>query len=94
MLLNPDQATSNVATAYVPSVVPAAPSEPLVHPGTVLLLNPCAGVFDTVSRSHLDRSRMAARLKSRFARDLGVVALSRFDLPRPKEEGERTPRLG
>ena len=74
----------------------AAPLEPLLHPGTVLLLKPLSGVFDTVSRSHLDRSRMAARLKSRLALDLGVGALSSLDLPRADGEGarERAPRKG
>ena len=48
------------------------------HDGAVLLLKPLSGVFDTVSRSHFDRSRMAARLKSRFALDAGVDFLSRL----------------
>lgn len=56
------------------------------HDGAVLLLKPLSGVFDTVSRSHFDRSRMAARLKSRFALDAGVDFLSRL-LERAESEG-------
>lgn len=74
VLLNPAQATIKVATAYVPPFRTLEPS----HDGAVLLLNPLSGVFDTVSRSHFDRSRIAARLKSRFALDAGVDFRSRF----------------
>lgn len=74
VLLKPAHATINVATAYVPAGVP---SEPL-HPGARLVLNPRSGVLDTVSRSHFDRSRVTARLKSRLALALGLVFSSRF----------------
>lgn len=58
------------------------------HDGAVLLLKPLSGVFDTVSRSHFDRSRMAARLKSRFALDTGVDFLSRlFERTEAKVDG-------
>lgn len=67
MLFKPDHATISVATAYVPLFWALNPP----HEGAVLLLNPRSGVLDTVSRSHFDRSRMAARLKSRFALDTG-----------------------
>lgn len=84
-LLKPAQATINVATAYVPA---GAPSE-LLHPGARLVLNPRSGVLDTVSRSHLARSRVTARLKSRLALALGLVFLVRFPsrLERPARKG-------
>lgn len=74
MLLKPDQATSKVATAYVPPFWALEPP----HDGAVLLLNPLSGVFDTASRSHFDRSRIVARLKSRFALDAGLDFLPRL----------------
>lgn len=80
MLLKGDQTTIKVATAYVPPVLPLGS----LHPGTVLLLKPRSGVLDTVSRSHLDRSRITALLKSRFAVDWGVLFFPRLVLPPAK----------